>query len=123
MRSRHFVTRRTGHAALIAEIRSLLAASYSNGELVVRSLADGGTLARRTLAMKLAGDTLKAAAQSPLLSDDDRANVGLGRRLDDRVNRIADEKAHAFALENLGDRCRYLHLYPPCALTGSPARG
>ena len=65
-------------AAYLASDGSALAASYSNGDLVVRSLADGSTLARQVVTMRLTGDTLKAAAQSPLLSDEDRARIRAG---------------------------------------------
>jgi hypothetical protein len=44
-----------------------------------------------------------------LLAHDDRADVGFRRRFDDLVDRIADEELHAFALENLRDRCRRFH--------------
>ena len=38
-----------------------------------------------------------------LLAHDDRPDVGLGRSLDDVVDRIADQELDALALENLGD--------------------
>ena len=65
-------------AADISPDGSLIAASYSNGELEVRSLADGNTLAKQTVNIKLTGETLKAAAQSPLLSDENRSRIRRG---------------------------------------------
>jgi hypothetical protein len=44
-----------------------------------------------------------------LLTHDDRPDVGLGGRLDDRVHGIADEKGGTFALQNLGNRGDRLH--------------
>jgi hypothetical protein len=48
-----------------------------------------------------------------LLTDDDRADVGLGGRFDDRVDRISDEELHAFSLENFRDGRRCLHGLSP----------
>ncbi len=44
-----------------------------------------------------------------LLTDDDGADVGLGRRLEDCVARIAEQHIHAFALQDLRNRRRHLH--------------
>src|SRR3990172_2131313 len=49
-------------------------------------------------------------------SDDDRPDVGLRRRLDDRVDGIADEELHALALEDLRDHRGGLHGCPPSGL-------
>jgi len=38
-----------------------------------------------------------------LLADDDRADVFLGRGLDDLIDRVADEELDAFLLEDLRD--------------------
>ena len=45
----------------------------------------------------------------PLLADDDRPDIRLRGRLDDRVDRIPDEKFHAFPLEDLRNGRRCLH--------------
>src|SRR5205823_3637822 len=60
-----------------------------------------------------AADGIRHVQTGPLLPDDDRPDVRLGRRLDDRVDRVADEEADTFALENLGDCCRDFHWSPP----------
>jgi hypothetical protein len=65
-------------AADISPDGTLIAASYSNGELEVRSLVNGNTLAKQTVNIKLTGETLKAAAQSQLLSDENRASIRRG---------------------------------------------
>ena len=94
-------------AAYIAWDGALTAASYSNGELEVRSLPDGKTVAKQTVKMKLAGDILKAAAQSPLISDEDRARIRRGATEVEvalGANRISlsdDGKHVALALRNL----------------------
>ena len=49
-----------------------------------------------------------------LLADDDRADVGLGRRLDDRVDRVADQELDAFALQDLGNRGADFHVVTSC---------
>jgi hypothetical protein len=73
-------------AAYLASDGTTIAASYSNGAFLLRSVADGSTLATRITTMKLAGDVLKAAAQSPLLSDADRAKIrGGATELDVRI--------------------------------------
>jgi hypothetical protein len=46
---------------------------------------------------------------SPLLSNYDGANVGLGGSLDDGVDRITDQELNAFTLENLGDGSGSFH--------------
>jgi hypothetical protein len=86
---------------------ALTAASYNNGELEVRSLPDGKTVAKQTVKLKLAGDILKAAAQSPLISDEDRARIRRGATEVEvalGANRISlsdDGKHVALALRNL----------------------
>src|SRR2546429_1392926 len=45
----------------------------------------------------------------PLLADDDRPDVGLGGRLEDGVDGIADQEADALTLEDLRDRRRCFH--------------
>src|SRR2546421_8200075 len=45
-----------------------------------------------------------------LLANDDRSNVRGRRGLDDGVDRVADDELDPFALENLDDRLRYLHI-------------
>jgi hypothetical protein len=45
----------------------------------------------------------------PLLAHDDRADVDLGRRFDDVVDRVADQELDAFSLEDLGDGVGHLH--------------
>ena len=63
-----YVTRDGGFAA----------ASYANGELVVRALEDGRIHARQVVRTRLRGEALRAAEQSPLLSDDERAQIRRG---------------------------------------------
>jgi WD40 repeat protein len=65
-------------AAYLSADGSLVAASWSNGALEVRSTAAASTLLQQTLTMRLAGDVLKAAARSPLLSDQDREKIQRG---------------------------------------------
>jgi hypothetical protein len=55
------------------------------------------------------------------LTDDDGADVDLGRRLDDLVDGIADEELHAFTLENIGDDRGCLHAGPPQRDVGARA--
>jgi hypothetical protein len=38
-----------------------------------------------------------------LLAHHDRPDIGIGRRLDDRVDRVADQEIDPFALQNLGN--------------------
>ena len=59
---------------------------------------DADLVARRQLA-----DGVAHMQANALLAHHDRADVGLGRALDDRVDRIADQKFDALALEDLGD--------------------
>jgi hypothetical protein len=60
-----------------------------------------------------AADGVGHVQAGPLLADDDRADVGLRRRFDDGVDRIADEELHALTLENFGDGCGCLHVHSP----------
>jgi hypothetical protein len=48
-----------------------------------------------------------------LLAHDDGADVGLGRGLDDRVDRIADQELHTLALENFRHHGCSFHPRPP----------
>ena len=52
----------------------------------------------------------------PLLADDDRADIRLGGRLDDRVDRIADQELDPLALEHLGDGRTTFMAFPLCLL-------
>jgi WD40 repeat protein len=65
-------------AAYVSPDGGLIAAAWSNGDLEVRSAADTGALLKQTLTMKLGGNVLKAAAQSPLLSEEDREKIRRG---------------------------------------------
>ena len=67
-------------AAYISQDGARIAASYTTGELVVRSLPDGNIVANQIVTVRLSGEALKAAAQSPLLSDDDRAKIRQGAK-------------------------------------------
>jgi hypothetical protein len=55
------------------------------------------------------GDGVAHVQPDPLLAHHDRADIGLGRRLDDRVDRVADQKLDPFALQNFGDGVGDLH--------------
>src|SRR5260221_2231221 len=50
------------------------------------------------------GDGVAHMQPDALLPHHDRADVGLGRTLDDRVDRVADQELDPLALEDLGDR-------------------
>jgi hypothetical protein len=52
-----------------------------------------------------------------LLAHDDRADVRLGGRFDDRVDRVADQAFGAFALEDLGDGGGSFHSFEATANT------
>jgi WD40 repeat protein len=65
-------------AAYVSPDGGLIAATWSNGDLEVRSAADTSTLVKQTLTMQLGGNMLKAAAQSPLLSEEDREKIRRG---------------------------------------------
>jgi WD40 repeat protein len=67
-------------AGLISEDGLIIAAGYSNGEVAVRSLMDGKTLAHLTINAHLSGDTLKEVEQSGLLSEENRAKVRQGAK-------------------------------------------
>ena len=49
----------------------------------------------------------------PLLANDDRADIGLSRRLKDRIDGIADHKVDALPLQHLSNRVRSSHLSAP----------
>ena len=57
-----------------------------------------------------AADRVGHVQASALLADDDRPDVGLGGRLDDRIDRVADQAVDAFTLQDLGDRGSNLHV-------------
>ena len=59
-----------------------------------------------------AADRVCHVQARPLLAHDDRADIRLGGRLDDRVDRIANKELHPFALENLGNGVDDLHGVP-----------
>ena len=56
-----------------------------------------------------AADRVGHVQAGALLAHDDGADVGLGGRLDDRVDRIADQELGTFALQDLGDGGDRLH--------------
>src|SRR5215472_12428944 len=61
------------------------------------------------------GDRVAHMQPDPLLADHDRADVGLRRGFDDRVDRIADQKLDALAFQDFGDGVGDLHGdSPPC---------
>jgi WD40 repeat protein len=65
-------------AAFVSLDGNLLAVSWSNGDLEVLSVDDSKIILKRTLAMRLSGNLLRAAAQSPLLTDADREKIQHG---------------------------------------------
>ena len=62
------------------------------------------------LARADAADRVGHVQPGALLPHDDRADVGLGRRLDDGIDRVADQEVHAFALEDFRHYSRCSHL-------------
>jgi WD40 repeat protein/cytoskeletal protein RodZ len=68
-------------AGYLAQDGSIMAAGFSNGEVVVRSLTDGKTILRRMLPVELSGDALKNAAENGLLSEEDAAKVRQGAKV------------------------------------------
>jgi hypothetical protein len=67
---------------------------------------DADLLARAGL-----GDRVTHMQANALLAHHDRANIGLGRTLDDRINRVADQPLDPFPLEHLGDRVDDFHRF------------
>jgi len=62
-------------SAFVAEDGRTIATSYANGDLDVRPIPDGKKVAHLKLTIRLTGGLLKAAAQSPLLTEADRAKI------------------------------------------------
>ena len=58
-------------------------------------------------------DRIAHMQPDPFLANHDRADIGLGRSLDDRIDRVADQKLDALAFEDFGDGVGDLHRYPP----------
>ena len=58
-------------------------------------------------------DRVAHVKADPLLAHHDRADIGLGRGLDDRVHRIPDQKLYSLALQDFGDGIGDFHGYPP----------
>ena len=55
------------------------------------------------------GDRVAHMQPDALLTHHDRADIGFGRALDDRVDRIADQPLDPFLLQDLGDRIGDFH--------------
>ncbi len=66
------------HYAFASTDRKLMAMNYANGDLVLRTIPDGRTVRRLKLTMKFSGAQLRLVAQSPVLSDEDRAKIRAG---------------------------------------------
>ena len=56
-----------------------------------------------------AADRVRHVQADALLAHDDRADVRFRRRLDDGIDRIADQELHALALQDLRDGRRCFH--------------
>jgi WD40 repeat protein len=67
-------------AVFISEDGEIIAVSNSLGDMIVKSTADGRLITRQKLSMTLRNDLLLRAAQTPLLSDDDRARIRSGAK-------------------------------------------
>jgi WD40 repeat protein len=67
-------------AVFISEHGEIVAISNSLGDMVVKSTADGRLITRQKLSMTLRDDLLLRAAQTPLLSDDDRTKIRSGAK-------------------------------------------
>src|SRR5260221_9085581 len=55
------------------------------------------------------GDGVAHMQPDALLPHHDRADVGLGRALDDRVDRVADQELDPLRLQDMGDRIGDFH--------------
>jgi hypothetical protein len=65
-------------SAYLSDDGKLIAITYTNGDLLVKAVEDGKTIAQHVIRAKLSGDVLRAAAQSPLLTEEDRATIRRG---------------------------------------------
>ncbi len=104
----------------IREVTGITSRQHDDGHRVavgLRDAAEGVLRARAVLhgedadavARGHLGDGVAHVQADALLAHDDGSDVGLGRRLDDRVDGVADDEVDAFALQDLGNHAGDVH--------------
>ena len=106
----------TGEIGRHIRLRASVAAGNRNhrrrlrpglGQAAERVLGAGTILGQvhgHPVARVHAGKGVGDVNPGPLLAHDDRADIGLGRRLEDRIDGIADHEVDPFPLQHLGNR-------------------